>query len=492
MKRIAVIVLLVLFASSAFAQLRALAKKKHNVNRTLKQVVEYPEFTTAGFAFLAIDINSGAVVAQYNADKCLKPASTQKLISTATVLELLGPDCRFETTIEYTGEIDRTNKILHGDIIIKGGGDPTLGSKYFDTTKDHQFLNDWVTAIKAAGIDSVAGRIIADDRIYSNEVPPGWSWSDMGNYYGAGPCGLSIFDNYYSLYFDTNNFGDTVRIAKIKPEIAGLTFDNTITADSIIYDDSYIYGAPYTYNRYIRGHLPIHRNSFEVKGSLPDPALTAAIALDSSLKLERVGTERAPTTVELEKVNPGKATKVLYTTYSPTLSEIIEQTNVHSVNLFAEHCLIQAGVAMGAAPETEIAADSMVSFLEKNGVDTRGMQIFDGSGLSHYNAISPRQMVALLTHMKKESPYFETFFHSMANAGETGTIRNMFKGTAAERQLRAKSGTINKVKAYAGYVTSESGREIAFSMVVNNYSCSSSEARDQLEKLMVSLAELKK
>ena len=125
-------------------------------------------------------------------------------------------------------------------------------------------------------------------------------------------------------------------------------------------------------------------------------------------------------------------------------------------------------------------------------MDTQGLSLHDGSGLSQYNAITPRQMVFLLKYMKLESGYFDDFYNSMAIAGETGTIRNMFKGTVAEGQLRAKSGTVNRVKAYAGYVKTKSGREIAFSMVVNNFSCKSREAKAKLEQLMIALAEFNK
>jgi len=495
MKRITIALLLILPAYLSFAQIRSLDKRKHSVNKVIKQVESSPVFKTAGFAFLAVDLNSGQTIAQHNSYMALKPASTQKLFSTATMLELAGPDYRFETKIKYRGKIDQNEKLLRGDIIIEGGGDPTLGSKYFDETKTHAFLNDWLNAIKSAGIDSITGGIIADARIYSNEVPPGWSWSDMGNYYGAGACGLTIFDNYYSLYFNTGNPGDTAIISKVSPAIPGLQFDNTVTAATISYDNSYIFGAPQCYSRYIRGQLPAQKINFEVKGSLPDPALMAACQLDSILKKHDVGIGQSPTTMKLnpEKANANNtANKILYITYSPTLFEIIQETNVHSINLFAEHCLIQAGLDLGAEPETGSAADSLVSYWDVKGIDTRGMQLFDGSGLSHYNAISPRQIVSLLSYMKNESEYFEAYYQSMAVAGESGTLKNILKGTVAQGKLRAKSGTVNKVKAYAGYVTSASGREIAFSMVVNNFSGSSADARKNLEQLMVALAEFKK
>jgi D-alanyl-D-alanine carboxypeptidase/D-alanyl-D-alanine-endopeptidase (penicillin-binding protein 4) len=138
------------------------------------------------------------------------------------------------------------------------------------------------------------------------------------------------------------------------------------------------------------------------------------------------------------------------------------------------------------------AADSLVAFWTRKGMDTEGLSMHDGSGLSQYNAITPRQMVWLLNYMHSESKHEETFYNSMAIAGVSGTLESLFKGSVAEGKLRAKSGTISKAKAYAGYVTSQSGRKIAFSMVANGFSGSSRQARARLEQLMIALAEFDK
>ena len=497
MKKAISLIIFTLLLSISFAQLRSLEKRKHNVNKLLKQIAAFPGFKTAGFAFYAVDMQSGETIALLNPDMTLKPASTLKLLTTATALELLGPDFQFETKLEYSGEIDTASHVLRGDIIIEGGGDPTLGSKYFETTSDRHFLSEWAEALKSLGIDSLSGRVIGDAGVFSRDiVPPTWSWQNMGNYFGAGPCGLSVFDNYYTVFFNTNGkVGDTAEIAGIQPGYLQLRFDNAVSGDSISYDNANIFGAPYSKRRYMRGQLPLNRQHFGVKGSLPDPALAAALALDSTLNKEGLlSGEEATTIRRLQSKNhpiPKTGTK-LFTTYSPVLSEIIAQTNIHSINLFAEHCLMAAGIKLGAAAETPVAVDSVISFWTKKGMDTRGMSLNDGSGLSQYNAVSPRQMVFLLKYMKQNSENFHVFYNSIAIAGETGTIKNMFKGSIAEGNLRAKSGTISRSKAYAGYVTSKSGREIAFSMVVNNFSCTSSEARAKLEQLMIALAEFNK
>ncbi len=492
-RKISLLLIISLFASSSYAQFWKLANRNHSVNKVLDEIKTDNDFKNAGFAFMAIDVTSGEIISLHNPDMALKPASTQKLVTTATVLELYGSDYVFQTSIEYTGWIDSVNHILHGDIILKGGGDPTLGSKYFDETKNKQFVAAWLAAIKKLHIDSVVGGVIADARIYSQDIiPETWTWNNIGNYYGAGACGLSVYDNYYSVYFNSSQtVGDTVIVVKIVPKIPNLIFDNAITADSISYDNAYIYGAPYGYRRILRGEIPLNKTNFPVKGSMPDPAYVAALEMEKALIKNNISLKNKATTVrllQLHKKYTELNRKTIFSVYSPKLSAIIAQTNIHSVNLFAEHCLNHAGLKLVGDADTDKSTKAVETFWASKGMDIQGFSLNDGSGLSQYNTITSRQMVFLLDYMKQESQNFDYFYQSLAIAGETGTIRSMFKNTLAEGNLRAKSGTINRAKAYAGYVRSKSGREIAFSMVVNNFSCSSRGARAKLERLMVALA----
>lgn len=496
MKKFILFFLLFCITVSAFPQ-RSLYKKKHHLNKKLEEVVAYPAFKTAGVSFYAVDLNTGKIIAQYNPDMALRPASTLKLLTTASVLELLGPAYQFETTLEYSGEIDTAIHILEGNIVINGGGDPTLGSKYFESTNRQQFLNDWVAAVQDLGIDSISGRIVSDARLFSWEIlPPSWSWQNMGNYFGAGPCGLSIYDNTYSILFNTGKkLGDTAKLVKIIPSIPHLLIHNSVTADSIKYDRTNIFGAPYSYQRSISGQLPLNRKNFPVKGSMPDPALFAADELNSSLKKNGITSSQPPSTKRLLSNQQEKVCMLrsfIFATLSPPLSEIIKQINSESINLFAEHCLIHAGIQLGVPPTTVGSAEAVVTLWTLNGMDTRGLSLHDGSGLSQYNAINSRQMVFVLQYMKQQSYYYNEYYNSIPIAGKTGSIKQLFKGSFAEGNLRAKSGTIVGVKAYAGYVTSKSGREIAFSMLVNNFSCTSREAQTQLEALMIAIAEFNK
>lgn len=472
-----------------------LKEKDHSANKALAELLNDDDLLAAGFSFYAIDVNTSEVIVDYNSNLALKPASTLKLLTSATAIEVLGGDFKFITTIEYDGVLDTANNVLDGNLYIKGGGDPTLGSKYFTQTENKKFLSNWLEAVKELGIDSITGYIIGDAQVYSLDiVPPTWSWEDMGNYFGAGACGLTIYDNFYTLYFNTSSVvGGKTEITKIEPEIPNLTFDNTVKAGNTSSDDSYIFGQPYKYDRYIRGELPLNKTGYKVKGSIPDPAWLASYEFYNILLENGIKINKTPTTVRLLNLEgiivPTKRTEI-FITESPQLSEIIYELNQKSINLFAEHLLNHSGLFLDADADTKKAAEAIEDFWAKKGMTTKGLSINDGSGLSHYNTISAKQLVYILNYMKSKSRYFDEFYNSLPISGKSGTLKRVCKGTVADGKIHAKSGSIRNVRAYAGYTTSASGRDIAFAMMLNNFSCSSYRARLKLEKLMIGLVNL--
>ena len=144
----------------------------------------------ASVSLCVADAKTGDILIDYNSGISLTPASVMKVITSAAALELLGPDYTFKTTVGYTGSLNKRSGRLKGNIIILGGGDPALGSKYF---ADHYegFIDNWVAEIKKLGIKRIKGRVITDDSYYDYlPVPAKWLWEDEGNYYGAGAYGI--------------------------------------------------------------------------------------------------------------------------------------------------------------------------------------------------------------------------------------------------------------------------------------------------------------
>src|SRR5690554_1813388 len=143
------------------------------------------------------DMETGEVLDAINSDQRLCPASVWKLFTTTAALKILGPEFKFRTVLAYDGKIEKGT--LTGNVYIIGGGDPSLGSQYFEPGFE-QLISDWANAIKSVGIDSINGRLVANSTHFTGDgMPRTWIWEDMGNYYGAAVSGLNINDNTYAV-----------------------------------------------------------------------------------------------------------------------------------------------------------------------------------------------------------------------------------------------------------------------------------------------------
>ncbi|MBA3899580.1 MAG: D-alanyl-D-alanine carboxypeptidase/D-alanyl-D-alanine-endopeptidase [Bacteroidetes bacterium] len=490
MKQNLTVFLLFLFINvSGQTELKEEVKSKNNaLKMAVSKLAADPAIQNGSFGFYAVKVENMEVLAFHNPNQSLIPASTMKAVTTATALMAFGSGHKFKTFIEYDGTIS-PDSILNGNLFITGGGDPSLGSGFFyDGDARYEFLNHWYDAVKKAGIKKVNGAVIADSRIFSGEmVPEGWTWGDMGNYYGAGASGLSIFDNLYEIEFSTGKVGEKAKVKNIKPAIPYLELINEVKSSNTTGDNSCIYGGPNTSQRIIRGHIPSGRSSFIVKGSIPDPPLLAAITFSEFLTAKGIQIIEKPKSVsENEKFTAKKRRLLEYS--SPGLDSIVYWVNMKSLNPWAETLTNHIGLANTGTGDTPSGSKAVINYWKAQGLDTKGMFILDGSGLSRSNGITARQITEIMARMAG-SGEFNAFYNSLPIAGRTGSISGSCRGTAAENNLRAKSGYLNRVRSYTGYVQNKKGELVAFAMIINNYTCTAAEGKSKLEKLMVALAE---
>ena len=313
---------------------------QNSFKSSVEKLLQQEEYKNASVGMNVIDLNSGETVFKLNPDKLLIPASTMKMITSGTALEILGADYRFKTQISYTGKIDK-NGVLDGDLILIGGADPALGSEYF---QDHyfEFLKNWARQVKASGIKKVKGDLILDDGIYDTErIPDSWVWGDIGNYYGAGPSAFTVFDNMYRITFSSpTKEGKLTKVIQTYPKIEGLQIENEVLTADNNSDNAYVFGGPFDKHRVIRGTIPRNRKAFTIKASVPDPEEILADAFLQNLLTEGIFVDGE---TRFGK-NVSNKTTLIYTQESPTLAEIAEVLNHESVNLFAEHFLKQIAV----------------------------------------------------------------------------------------------------------------------------------------------------
>lgn len=421
----------------------------------------------AAVSLCITDTDNGNIIFEYNSGQSLTPASIMKLISTSAALELLGPDYKFITSVGYTGVLKNGSGKLNGDIVIRGGGDPVLGSKEFG---DHyaDFPEKWIDEIIKTGIKKVKGRVITDDSYYDYQpVPAKWLWEDIGNYYGAGAYGLSVFDNTYEIHFTTSSDSLFHVITGVYPEESQVDLMDRLTVSGTE-DEGYVFTAPYSNSGWLAGSIPANRNDFVLKASIPDPPLLLAKIIDKKLREAGLSVKENPSTVRLE----GPVYKPVYQITcidSPPLKDIIEVLNHESINLYAEHLLKELGKVFKETGTVTSGVEVIKGFLERAGIETEEMSIEDGSGLSPLDAINAADMVDLLIYMKRDGKHFSEFLHSLPEAGKEGTLKNYFKDNLFATRLITKSGSMTRVRSYAGYLQTISGKDLAFCIIVNNF-----------------------
>lgn len=449
-----------------------------------------PALSAATFGFRIVDIETEKEITSWNGALSITPASVFKLLTTSVVLDLYKPEYRFTTQLAYAGTIDASGTLL-GDLCIVGGGDPTLGSRYSSCNKN-EFIGRCIAAIKKAGIKKIDGQIISDATIFGTEgVSNRWVWEDMGNYYGAGAYGINYNDNLYEITFQSGNVGTTPRIVKTVPNMNDIKFTNYLKSSTISYDSAFIRGAPYVHERELAGAIPHNREAFTIKGDIPDPALFLAKLLAQKIKATGILITQAPTTQRIRSLEGKKerpVNKELMSFESDPLGQIVHTVNFVSNNQFTE--VLLRHIARKVYPDASIqnGADVVRKHLVKKGINTNGLFMYDGSGLSPLDRVSVNILTDLLAKMYKTPDTGGVFFASLPSAGQEATLRNFLQGTSLEGKLRLKSGSISNVQCYAGYTTGT--KKYAIAVMVNNYTCSRNEINRKLEKLLLSYADI--
>ena len=435
----------------------------------------------ASIGIRIVDLSTNEILSDVNGNKVMPTASTTKLFSTAYALEELGTDYRSKTIIGHNGTLN--GKTLNGDLIIVSQGDVSLGSKYFKEKQD-SFLGVWLTAIQSKGIEKIKGRIIVDGSLFGYEgAPADWQWGDIGNAYGAHFSGTNLYDNILLYTFKTGKSGSTTELLYTWPNVP-IKFDNRITAGNVSGDNSSIYGAVHASERYGTGQLPESKAKFTIRGSLPDPEEALAFVLKEYLSKNDIDVNEAYTSRKL--TNYKSLSDTLFVYEGKSLREILQVTNYESVNLFAEGMMrLTAWQKEGKTLHND-ACDAMQRYWRKQ-LNTKNLIFNDGSGISRTNTISAKNLTDLLIYMQN-SKNNEEFYATLPQAGMHGTLKSVSKNKPAQGVMRAKSGTMRRVKSYAGYVDAVSGRRLAFAIIVNYHTCSNKELVTAMEDIFDAMA----
>jgi D-alanyl-D-alanine carboxypeptidase/D-alanyl-D-alanine-endopeptidase (penicillin-binding protein 4) len=411
---------------------------------------------TVGFYLATLEAPDRPLV-QRNPKQSFITASTMKTVTTGTALELLGPHFVFETRVTWHPST--------GDVILHGAGDPTLGRGGWD-----DLFVDWLDGLRALGIGEVRGRVLADESAWERqELPDGWTWLDIGNYYAPPLTPLAFHDNEFRLWYDlAGHPGDPARLVDVEPWPDGLRIvDELVIGDPGTGDEAYAFGAPGTGTYVVRGTLAADAGKEFIRLALPDPALFAAWQFTQFLQSRGVPVHGAPTTTRrlaASGVTVAPTDGVPVATHrSAPLRDMLVPINHRSLNLDCE-CLLRV---LGDGRARDGLAAIRDHFADRR-LPLAGFQQADGSGLSRTNMITP-ELLARANAAFLTGPHGPDFLASLPVLGTPGSTLRRLKTSAPGVVIRAKSGTIERVKGYAGLVETAAGRRYVFSILVNNY-----------------------
>lgn len=436
----------------------------------------------ASYSLLIRNLNSRQDIIACNEEKALISASLMKLVTTATALELLGSDYKFTTDVFVNGKVQ--NGVLYGDLVIQGGGDPTLGSRYFAEQSPETVLAKIRTFLMMEGISDIDGLIVIENKVFDPfRFPSKRLWEDMGNYYGAAPDGVTWRDNSFEVVLRSPATpGQLCSIVDRSEWLEPLAFDVYVKSASHNKDSAYIYGVPGLNEWEIRGSIPADRNFFPVKGALPHPGVSLGREIANLL-----ADNKAIPVKEVRNYEWTDARKKIGTIRSPKLKTIIRETNQKSINLFADHLLLTLGLRNqdsslsvwdnGLLQIKQFWSDKTKAYLSAD----------DGSGLAPQNKISSRFLVEMLEFMYNQGESFADYRNSLSQNGGSGTLKYMWQKPALVGKIYGKSGSMNDVVGYAGYYFPDTGDPLAFSVIVNHHGMENHEVRKIIEASMESL-----
>ena len=431
----------------------------------LDDIVNDPNFSDALMGVYVKSVKNGEVLYKRNQDKLFVPASAIKLFTTSAALLYLGPNHKYETTLYASG--DFIDNRLSGNLIIKGTGDPTISNRFINGNVD-VILNNWANSLINLGIDRIEGNLIGDASDFEeSNLGEGWIWDHESYWYSAKPSALSFNNNSVTIlvYRDSlNNIS-----FKTEPETSFITIINRVEKSRYEPSNISLFRKSGTNIISLTGNLSEEDDIVKVYASVDSPPLYFLSVFNEVLSKDSIQVEgyiADSEMIENELYYPDYIP--LFTHISPSLKEIVWETNKNSNNFYAEQLLRTIGLELYNYGSAANGIKAVNQLFNKMGINENGIKIVDGSGLSRYNLVSPKQIVNLLIYMFK-SDQFENFYKSLPIAGYDGTMLDRMKKTNVQKKVRAKPGYMENVKSLSGYVQTNDGELLAFSIILNNF-----------------------
>ncbi len=431
----------------------------------LDRIFSDPLFAAAQWGVEILSLDRGELIYERNSGKLFIPASNNKLPTAAAALLRLGPDFTFETRICSDGEL--ADGTLKGSLIIVGSGDPTLSPR-FSSGESFLVFRQWASKLKELGIRRIDGDILGVDGAFErNMLGKSWARDNLAYGYSAPVSALQYHDNQVTVEILPGEKEGDRASARVEPAVGYFTIDCLVTtAPAGAEPEVTVERGDSDGFLTLRGSVPLHGRPVRQSVSVDNPSLFFLRTLKDTLGSEGIDVTACSTRVLRSTGSPNLVT--FWTEHSPRLSDILKPLLKTSQNLYAETLVRALGSRFRSDGSFVKGQELVEETLRGMAIEKGTYSYADGSGLSRLNLISPDQVVRLLKYMSRHS-WFDHFYDALPIAGVDGTIEGRMKGTRAEGNVRAKTGTLGHVRCLSGYLKTADGELLAFSMLANNF-----------------------
>ena len=513
------LVLLLLSAQLSLAESNKAKPVKPNrqaMAQKIDDILDQPDVARGFWGVEVVSLKDGSVLYSLNSEKLFTPASNTKLFTTSAAMAMIGPDYKFNTTIETDGSVDKYGRLL-GNLYVVGRGDPNISGRtlpyYLRTERKDpamKVLEDLADQVVKAGVKYIDGDVVGDDSYYAFErYGEGWTQDDMVWEWGAPVSALTINDNVvFVSIFPADHPGDKAFV-QIAPYAEYYKIDDRLmtTPAGTGPRRIYITREPGSNRLTLFGNIPVDDPGANEALAIEDPAQFAADAFRSMLERRGVVVYGKPTTKHTElatlstfsvttiapagggeaetKVRPPNPdTRTVLASYqSLPLADDLKVINKVSQNLHAELMLRLLGREKGNGGTIEAGLEVVRGFLLQAGIHPDEYVFYDGSGLSRENLVTPDAIVRLLEYINTQ-PWGPRFLDTLPVAGLDGSLSDRFRGTDVQGRVQAKTGSLGHVNALSGYATTLSGDRVVFSILANNHTLPSKRALDTIDSIV--------
>lgn len=455
-----------------FLLLSAFAWSQGDLAKEIEAKIDQPWIKHGRCGILVVAMSTDERIYQRDAAHVHTPASNTKLATSAAALRALGSEYRYATKLIANGEL--VNGELKGDLVLVGGGDPTLAAEDLKKMAEQAY---------ASGLRKVSGFLTYDDSFFDAErYGFGWDIDDEMYAYQPQISALMLDRNVVAVRAEATAVGEPPKIT-ISNGGPSLVVRNLAVTSARGSRNSLSITRIRAQNVFeINGSIPLGADAVSVRLSVEDPSFYAASVMAMLLREAGIEVFARP----VAALAPSAKGSAIAEHRSPPMSVIVRELNKPSDNLIAEVLIKTIGREKGGSGSTSAGLNYVRSFLTEIGVAAGSALLQDGSGLSGVNAISPEALYILLKHMQG-SPHRQAFEDSLPIIGVDGTLRNRLANSPVKGKFLAKTGTLFRTSAVSGYLTAKSGKRYIVSIMMNHFDAPASQARqlqDQLIELL--------